>query len=336
MHALVTGAAGFLGKYVAEQLVEQGHQVRGFARGDYPCMTSLGVNMVMVIGDVRDKHAVARACEGIDVVFHTAAVAGIWGPWDHFYGINTVGTENVIAGCRAHGVARLVFTSSPSVTFSGQDQVNVDESEPYPEEWLCAYPQTKALAEQAVLDANEPNRLMTCALRPHLIWGPRDQHLIPRLLDRAKKGKLRRVGSGQNFVDMIYVENAAHAHLQAADALHPNSPVCGRAYFISQGEPVNCWEWIDAILALAELPPVRRSISRTAAERVGAVLEALHRLLRIRSEPRMTRFLAAQLSTSHYFNLTRAREDFGYNPLISTEEGMRRLGTWLQGGKVAR
>jgi nucleoside-diphosphate-sugar epimerase len=194
---------------------------------------------------------------------------------------------------------------------------------------LCHYPHTKALAERAVLAANGKGDLLTCSLRPHLIWGPRDSHLVPRLIDRARRGRLRQVGTGENLVDMIYVENAAAAHLQVADSLTDDSPVAGRAYFLSQGEPVRCWEWINSILALAGLPPVTKRISARAAWHVGAVLELVYRLGRIEHEPMMTRFLAAQLATSHYFSMTRARQDFGYEPAIATDEGMRRLGDWL-------
>jgi nucleoside-diphosphate-sugar epimerase len=215
------------------------------------------------------------------------------------------------------------------VTFDGRDQVGVDESVPYPTKFLAHYPHSKAIAEREVL-ATSNDDLFTCALRPHLIWGPRDQHLIPRLLDRARQRKLRIVGDGKNLIDMIYVENAAAAHLQAADALRPGSPVCGRAYFLSQGEPVNCWEWINQILDLANVPPVTRYISYRAAYAVGAVLEAAYWLLGRTDEPRMTRFLAAQLATSHWFDISRAKADFGYEPRVSTEEGMRRLGQWLK------
>lgn len=326
--ALVTGAGGFLGLYVVEQLVARGDQVRGFSRRRYDALDKLQAESVQ--GDIRDDEAVARACKDVDVVFHTAGVAGIWGPWNHYHGINTVGTQNVIAACWRNDVPRLVYTSSPSVTFDGSNQLGIDESVPYPDKWLCHYPHSKALAEQAVLAANGQNGLVTCSLRPHLIWGPRDQHLIPRLLDRAKAGKLRIVGDGSNLVDMIYVENAATAHLQAADALVPGSPACGKAYFISQGEPVNCWGWINDILKLAGLEPVAKSVSLKTAWSAGLVLELLHKLLRRNSEPRMTRFLAAQLATSHYFDISRARQDFGYEPKISTAEGMRRLGESLK------
>jgi 2-alkyl-3-oxoalkanoate reductase len=334
MLALVTGAGGFLGRYIAEMLVARGDWVRSLSRGEYPFLKQLGVEQIQ--GDLRDASAVDRAVAGVDVVFHTAAIAGIGGRWADFYAINTLGTQRIVEACRQHAVRRLVYTSSPSVTFDGRDQRGVDESAPYPARFLAHYPRSKALAEQHVLAANNGEDLLTCALRPHLIWGPRDQHLTPRLLDRARQRKLRIVGDSQNRVDMIYVENAALAHLQAADALRPGSPVCGRAYFISHGEPVNCWDWINQILALAKLPPVTKRISYRAAYTVGAVLEAAYWLLRRRDEPRMTRFLAAQLATSHWFNISRARQDFGYQPRVSTAEGMQRLESWLSAGSPTR
>lgn len=323
MNALVTGGGGFLGLYVVEQLVARGDRVRVLCRGSYPELDSLGVETVRA--DLVDREAVVAACHGADVVYHTAGAAEIWGPWKHFYDINVAGTENVVEGCWRHGVPRLVYTSSPSVTFDGRDQCGVDESAPYSNRWLCHYPHSKALAEQYVLAANGRDGLLTCSLRPHLIWGPRDRHLIPRLLSRSRSGRLWRVGDGANLIDMIYVENAAQAHLQAADSLARGSATAGRAYFLSQGEPVNCWDWLNEILALAGLSPIEKTLSAQAAWRLGAVMETVWRLLRLKSEPPMTRFLAAQLSTSHYFDISSARRDFGYRAEISTAEGMRRL-----------
>ena len=323
---MVTGAAGFLGLHIVKQLVARGDRVRAICRRESPELDALGVGQVRA--DIRDAEATADACNQIDTVFHVAAVAGIWGPWKHFYSTNVLGTQNIVAGCRLHGVPRLVLTSSPSVTFDGRPQEGIDERAPYPRRWLCHYPHTKALAERHVLSANRPGTLHACSLRPHLIWGPGDPHLVPRLLQRARSGRLRRVGDGTNLIDTIFVENAAAAHLLAADAMAAaadGSPVAGRAYFISQGRPVNCWDWINEILALAGLPKINRSISLSAAWKIGACLEVAHRLLGRKSEPRMTRFLAAQLGLSHYFDISRAREDFGYRPEISTEEGMRRL-----------
>ncbi len=327
MQSLVTGAGGFLGQYIVEMLIARGDRVRALCRGRYEALEHLGVKTIQ--GDLRDASAVRQACQGVDVVFHVAGVAGIGGPWSHYYGINTEGTRNVLDGCRAARVPRLVYSSSPSVTFDGGDQRGVDESAPYPQRWLSHYPHSKALAEQMVLGANGPD-LRTCALRPHLIWGPRDRHLIPRLIERARSGRLRRVGDGSNRIDMIYVENAARAHLLAAEALQADSPVAGRAYFLSQGEPVNCWQWIDQLLALAGLASVRKSISFQAAWRLGAVMEAAYGLLGLRGDPPMTRFLAAQLAKDHYFDIGRARRDFGYRAWISTAEGMERLAAELR------
>lgn len=328
MHVLVTGATGFLGQYVVEQLRARGDAVRALCRRDAPELAALGVEVVR--GDVTDRGSVVAACRGVEAVVHTAAVAGIWGPWDLFYSTNVLGTRYVLEGCRTHGVGRLVYTSSPSVTFDGRPQRNVDESAPYPERWLAYYPQTKAMAEQEVLAAHTPGKLHTCALRPHLIWGPRDRHLVPRLLDRARRGKLKRVGDGTNRVDVIYVENAAEAHLLALDRLAEFGPVGGRTYFLSQGEPVVCWKWIDEILDLVGLPPVRRGVRYPIARFAGAVLEGVWKLAGRTDEPLMTRFLAAQLAHDHYFDLAAARRDLTYYPRISTSEGMARLADWLR------
>jgi nucleoside-diphosphate-sugar epimerase len=290
----------------------------------------LALGVECVVGDVRDAAAVEAACRDVDTVHHVAAVAGLWGPWKHYYDTNVVGTENVIRGCRQAGVKRLVFTSSPSVTFAGRDQCSVNESAPYATKWLAHYPHTKALAEKLVLEANAADGLLTCALRPHLIWGPGDQHLIPRLLTRARKGQLRQVGDGQNLIDAVYIENAAQAHLLAADALVPGAAACGKAYFITNGQPVNCWEWINQLLALAGISPVTRRVPLRVAYSAGAVLEALWATLMRTDEPRMTRFLAAQLGTSHYFDISAAQRDLGYVPSVSMAEGMNRLAKSLR------
>lgn len=323
MKALVTGGGGFLGLYIVEQLLARGATVRTFSRKRYAALEHLDVETFQ--GDIRDESSVVAACKEIDTVFHTAAIAGIWGRWKDFYDINTKGTQNVVSGCLKHNVAKLVYTSSPSVTFDGSDQIDIDETAPYPGQWLCHYPHTKALAEQHVLECNGKNGLTTCALRPHLIWGPRDQHLIPRLLQRARSGKLRRIGDSTNVIDMVYVENAAQAHLDAAERMGPGSPIGGESYFISQGTPINCWDWIDDILVLAGLERIKKSISFEAAWKIGHAMEIVYRTLSINREPRMTRFLAAQLAKSHYFSIQKAIDHFGYQPAVSTEEGMRRL-----------
>ena len=323
MNSLVTGAGGFLGGYIVDRLLTRGDRVRTFSRGDYAALKRPGVEIVR--GDIRDVEAVADACRGVDTVFHVAARPGIWGRWSDYYQANTLGTENIVAGCVRHNVSKLVYTSSPSVTFDGGPQEGVDETSPYPTAWLSNYPRSKALAERFVLLANGENGLATCALRPHLIWGPGDPHLIPRVVARARSGRLRRVGDGVNLIDTVYVENAAEAHLQAADHLREGSAVAGNAYFISQGEPVNCWDWINQLLAVAGLAPVRKAISLARAKRLGSLCESVYWLLGLKSDPPMTRFLACQLAESHWFDISRARRDFGYVANVSMQEGMDRL-----------
>ncbi len=325
MKALVTGGGGFLGLYIVEQLKERGDEVRVFSRGEYPRLTELGVECVR--GDIRNADVVANAVQGSDIVFHVAAVPGIWGSWEQYHEINTLGTEHVINACRKHGVPKLVYTSSPSVIYDGNDHENADESLPYPEpeQFLAHYPHSKMLAEKSVLAANDGRSLATCALRPHLIWGPRDNHLIPRLIRRAKSGRLRRIGDGTNLISMSYVENVATAHLQAADALDFDSPVAGEAYFINEPEPVNLWGWIDELLTRAGLPPLKKKISAKKAYRIGQICEHVYRFLRLPGEPPMTRFLASQLSGSHYYSIAKAQRDFGYAPRITVEQGMANL-----------
>ena len=215
------------------------------------------------------------------------------------------------------------------MVFGDSELAGVDELVPYPKEYLAHYPATKAEAERVVLAANSEG-LSTVCIRPHLIWGPADPHLIPRLVVRAKTGHLRQVGDGKNLVDITYIDNAAWAHVLAADALSPAAPCAGRAYFISQGEPGNLWDWIRQILAMCGLSLSRRAISYPTARRIGALFECVYRLTGTHREPPMTRFLAGQLAKSHYFNITAARRDFGYEPRISTAEGMRHLFAWLR------
>ena len=323
MNFLVTGGGGFLGLYIVEQLLAEGHQVRVFCRGHYPALQRPGVSVFQ--GDIRDANAVNTACRGIQAVFHVAAVPGIWGRWKTYHEINTLGTLNVIRGCRDQGVERLIYTSSPSVVFDGKDHVEADESLPYPSRWLCHYPHSKALAEQAVLEADSADAFRTTALRPHLIWGPRDNHLIPRLISKAVKGQLRRVGDGTNVVSVSYVENVAAAHLQAEKALRTSSVPAGKPYFINEPESVNLWNWVDELLMRAGLNPIRRKISSGAATRVGAIFELLYKGFRISAEPPMTRFVAAQLAGSHSYSIAAAQRDFQYQPICTMEEGLKRM-----------
>jgi nucleoside-diphosphate-sugar epimerase len=322
MNALVTGGGGFLGGAIVRMLMARGDRVRSLARGSYPALDALGVEQVR--GDLADAAAVEAACRGCDIVFHVAAKAGVAGRYADYHRANVVGTENVLAACRKHGIRRLVFTGSPSVVFDGHDMEGVDESVPYPNQYHAAYPATKAQAERLVLAANGP-ALATVALRPHLIWGPGDNHLVPRILARGRAGKLRRIGRRETKIDSVYIDNAASAHLLAADRLQPGSPCAGRAYFISNGEPISTWDLVNGILAAGGLPPVTRSVPVWLAVAGGWVQERWYAAFRPDEEPPMTPFLARELATSHWFDLSAARRDLGYVPQVSVAEGLERL-----------
>ena len=328
---LVTGGGGFLGRAIVERLVARGDRVRCFSRGEYPELTQLGVEVLH--GDLAEAEAVKAACRGCDVVFHVGARAGVWGRYRDFYEANVRGTTNVIAGCRAHEVSRLVFTSSPSVVFAGGDMENVDESVPYPPHYHSYYSETKALAEQKVLAANDDD-LRTLALRPHLVWGPRDNHIVPRLVARARAGQLRQIGSGENLIDSTYIDNAADAHVLAADALAERPSAAGRAYFISNGEPLGVWDLVNRIIGTAGLPPIRTTVSPRVARAMAGVFELVHTVLNIESEPRLTRFVVEELTTSHWFDLSAARRELGYEPRVSIAEGLERLARWFGGAGV--
>lgn len=325
--ALVTGGGGFLGGVVVRQLIERGDEVCSFSRGEHPELAQLGVEQFR--GDLAEREALLRAAAGCDIIFHVAAKAGIWGRYQEFFQVNVIGTENVLAACRANRIQRLVYTSSPSVVFNGRDCEGSDESLPYPAHFEAPYPRTKAQAEQLILAADSPS-LATVSLRPHLIWGPGDNHLVPRIVDKARSGRLRRIGKRPCLVDTVYVDNAARAHLLAADRLFPESPVAGKAYFISNGEPVPLWEMVNRIIAAAGLPPVTRSISPRLAYVAGTICEALWTTFRLSGEPPMTRFVARELATAHWFDISAARRELGYEPTISLEEGLVRLGKWLK------
>lgn len=394
MKVLITGGGGFLGSAVARMLADRGDDVTALGRNDYPALVQAGIKCVRA--DIRDAAAVAGACAGMDGVIHTAAIAAIWGRRRDFFEINVDGTRNVLEACRQQGVSRLVYTSSPSVVFGAEPLSGVDESQPYPSKFLALYPQTKAMAEQMVLAANGGS-LATLALRPHLIFGPGDPHLIPRVIERARSGRLAIVGDGDNLVDITYIDNAASAHVLALDALafpsrdregageggneatrreegneatrqqgnsshegtearrhegewrggrgytdpraadlslrersessllQPSRSSAGKAYFISQGEPVRIWPWLNDLLAKVGAPQVSRRISYKTARRGGALMELSYCVLGLTSEPRMTRFLAAQLALDHYFDISAARRDLGYEPDVTTDEGVARL-----------
>ncbi|HEU0101229.1 MAG TPA: NAD-dependent epimerase/dehydratase family protein [Mycobacteriales bacterium] len=327
MRALVTGGGGFLGGAVVRALLARGDSVVSLARGDYPALRELGVRTVR--GDLADPGVVLAAAEGCDVVLHVAAKAGIWGPAADYERSNIDGTRSVLAACRTLGIRRLVHTSTPSVVHAGADISGGDESLPYATHWSSAYPRTKAVAERLVLAAADDG-LATVALRPHLVWGPGDTQLVPGILSRARSGRLRFVGGGGAVIDTTYIDDAAAAHLCAADRLAPGAACSGRPYFITSGDPRPIRDVVNAILAAAGLPPETRGVPLAVGVGAGAVAELVWHLLRRRDDPPLTRFLARQIATDHWFDISAARRDLGYQPGVGLDEGFRRLAASLR------
>ncbi len=327
---LVTGGGGFIGGALVKRLREKGFQVRSFSRRNYPDLEALGIQHVR--GDLVDRERVREALEGCTLAFHVAARAGIWGRYDDFHQTNVIGTSNVVHACRDEGVQRLVYTSSPSVVFAGGDMEGVDESVPYARHFKAAYPETKAAAEKMVLEAASET-LATVALRPHLVWGPGDRHIIPGLLRRARNGQLRRLGGQEKKVDFTYIDNAVHAHLLAGERLAPGSPINGRAFFVTDDRPVLMWGFINRLLEAADLPPVTKTVHPRVAYAAAWLIEMVYRGFRLGSEPRLTRFLVEEMATAHWFDISAARRDLGYRPLVELETGMERVANWLAGQK---
>jgi nucleoside-diphosphate-sugar epimerase len=295
-------------------------------RHHYPEVKKLGGHCL--VGDIRNREFMIRSVAGHDTVFHVAAKAGVWGDRKSYYSINVTGTENVLDACLENGVRSLVQTSTPSVVFDGRDIQGGDETLPYSENPLCHYAASKIVAEKKVLAANS-QELKTTSLRPHLVWGPGDTQIIPRLLERGRQGDLKIVGKGENLVDISYVDNVAQAHIQAAENLSVSGEAAGESFFISQGEPVVLWEWINELFDTMGIPPVERRVSFSAAYRVGWILEKLFTLLGLRREPKMTRFLAEQLAMSHWFSIAKAQTILSYTPHVTTRAGMENLFEWL-------
>jgi nucleoside-diphosphate-sugar epimerase len=323
MSTLVTGGTGFLGRKLVERLLEEGREITVLSRSTASDLQARGVKFINTSLD--DSADVESACSGMETIFHVAARVGVWGPYNEFYRTNVLGTRALLAGAKKHGVKRFIHTSTPSVVYNGLDHRGSDESLSLTTDCPSPYPLTKAIAEREVLVANS-DELRTVALRPHLIWGVGDPHLVPRVLARAKAERLRIIGHGQNRVDMVHVNNAVDAHLLAEQALkRADGRAAGRAYFITNDEPVALWDWINELLVALGEPPVTVSISLASASAIGLVCETLWRLLRKSGEPPMTRFIAKELATDHWFNLDAAKHDLNYVPRVSMAVGTAEL-----------
>ncbi len=331
MKVLVTGGSGFLGLALCRALLVQGHAVVSLQRHHSTALEALGVPQVL--GGLHQADVVRKALSGVDAVLHNAAKASGWGTWEDFYQCNVQGTAVLLAACAELGISRFVYTSTPSVVHAGRRAVagGNEINTPYGSQFSAHYPHTKMLAERAVLAANSA-QLATLALRPRLIWGPGDTQLLPRLAARARAGRLRFIGDGQNRMDCTCIDNAVHAHVLALAALAPNAACAGKAYFISNREPKPIAEIVNGLLDAAEAPLVRKTLPFAVAYVAGALCEAFWLITRKKTEPPMTRFLAEQLSTEHWYDCSAAERDFGYVPQVSFAEGLKRLRASLQKG----
>lgn len=322
---LVTGSSGFLGTSLARRLLGEGHSVRLLGRSAPP--EDLQGRVEWVQADLGEPVSLAGSCSGCEVVFHTAAKVGIWGRRNDYERINIRGTQALLEDAKSRGVRAFVHTSTPSVVYNGRPISGGDESMPLTHAGICpaAYPVSKAEAERLVLGGGTGD-LRTVALRPHLIWGPGDRHLVPRVVARARAGRLRIVGEGRNRVDLVHIENCVDAHLLAWRNLVSSNPGAdGRAFFITNGEPVYLWEFVNSLLARHGVAPVTRRIPLGVATAAGSLCEGIWSLFRLKGEPPMTRFLAKELATDHWFSIEAARRTFGYQPRISMAGGLASL-----------
>lgn len=328
MKIVVTGGGGFLGRHIVDQLLARDYEVASMTRSAQPELAARGVEVIR--GDITDVEDVHRAVDDADAVIHTAAMVGAWGDVDTFWRVNVDGTNNLLRVAARAGVERFVFTSSPSVVFDGSDLIQAPQNTPYPKRFPSPYAETKAVSEQLVLDADDPEGMRTVALRPQLMWGPGDPHLVPMIVHKARNGRLRVVGDGEARVDITYIDNAAHAHLCALDALAETDARgrvrgAGRAYFITNGEPVVLWRWIEDLLEHLEEPPPRGSVPRPLAAMAGRAVSSVWRTLGLRHEPPLTEYVALKMSTHQTYDLSPARRDLGYAPKVSMAQGFERF-----------
>lgn len=316
MRVLVTGASGLLGRAVARELLAGGHEVRCFQR-----RPSGVAGASDSLGSVTAPDAVARAVSEQDAIVHLAAKVSLAGDPAEFDLVNVGGTRNLLEAARAAGVGRFVYVSSPSVAHSGTSIVGDDALPADPASARGDYARTKAEAELLALAADSDG-FRVVAVRPHLVWGPGDTQLVERVVERARRGRLPLLDSGAALIDTIYIDNAATgiaAALARVDSVH------GRSYVLTNGEPRPVAELLAGICGAAGVESPRWRVPASVARTAGSLIEAVWQVKPGVDEPPMTRFLAEQLSTAHWFDQRRTRADLEWTPAVSLDEGFRRL-----------
>jgi 2-alkyl-3-oxoalkanoate reductase len=322
VRVLVTGASGMLGRATAQALLDRGDDVTVLQR------RPAGLAGAEVLGDVADPAAVGRAVTGQDAVVHLAAKVDVVGRWPQYARANITGTRLVAEACRDAGVGRLVHVSSPAVAHAGAALAGVGAEPADPGRARGHYARSKALAEQVALAADGPG-LAVLAVRPHLVWGPGDTQLVARIVARARSGRLPLIGTGAALIDTTYVDNAAAALVAAVDAC---GPVHGEPLVVSNGEPRPVADVLARLCAAAGVPGPTRRVPFRAAWLAGAAIEGAWSLTRRTSTPPITRFLAEQLATAHWFDQRRTRAALGWTPSVTLDEGFARLAAWCAAG----
>ena len=325
MRVLVTGASSLIGSGVVARLVERGDDVVALQRHR---AAGLADRVDQRLGDIAERDAVMGAAEGCDGVIHLAAKVGVIGARADYVSTNVDGTRHVLDAARLHSVGRVVHVSSPSVAHDGHPIIGGAADPAVSTHGAAWYPETKAIAERMALAANGPHTAVT-VIRPHLVWGPGDTQLVGRIAERAAAGRLALVGGGAALVDTTYVDNAAAALVAALDAVHPDAPCAGRAYVVANGEPRPIRELVEGICLAAGVPFEPRDVALPVARRIGSIIDRVWPRLGREDEPPLTRFLADQLGTAHWFDPRPARDDLAWTPQVSIDEGLRELADWF-------
>ena len=325
MRVLVTGGSSLIGAGVAAALAERGDEVVVQQRSRSDALAALDLRQEL--GDIRDPDAVRSAAEGCEAIVHLAAKVGVVGQWEDYRSINVDGTRNVLAAARRLGIGQVVHVSSPSVAHGGEPIIGGAAAAPVLGRRHAWYPESKAMAEIDALAAADAD-LGVVAVRPHLVWGPGDTQLVGRIVERARTGRLALVGGGRALVDTTYIDNAVDALVAALDAVGPGAPCSGRAYVVSNGEPRTIRELVEGICRAAGVPFEPKTVSLRVGRSLGSVVERAWPLLGRSDEPPLTRFLAEQLGTAHWFDPRPARDDLGWMPSVSIDDGLERLAAW--------
>ncbi len=324
--ALVTGATGFLGGALCRRLAGDGWDVSILARNPAAAealRTEHGVRVFA--GDLADLPAVRRAVpSGTEFIFHCAAKVGSWGTRKEYYAANVTGTENLLAAARAAGVRRFVHVSTPSLCFRWSARRGFREDDPLPRP-ATPYAWSKRIAEERVRETCAAAGMEGVLLRPRAVFGPGDPHILPRMIETLRAGRLPIIGSGHTLTDMTFIENAVDALLLAAGT--PAERCSGRTYHVTNGEPVNLWEMLRGLAEATGVPPPQKLVPFPIAFGLGATLEFFARALRL-GEPPLTRYTASLLGRDATLDISAVRRDLGYVPRVSVRGGLEQFVAW--------